>query len=304
MPRSVAMRATKVAIAANLFLLALKASATSLSDSLTIFSETLNSLADVVSSVVVLLCVRWAWMRPDEDHPFGHRRAEPIAGLVVAIFTGILGFEVCKTAVVNLVQGRLPERIGLYPIVALCITACLKAGLAVYFHRRGRFLGSPALRATAIDCRNDVFVAMQGLVAVVVAELRLPLLDTVAALFVGVYILYSGHRIGMENIDYLMGRSPGAGLLDRIRTAARDVPGVVSVGDVKGHHVGTFVHVELTARVDGDLSTTASHGVCESVRETVEAIEAVDRAFIHISPARRAGDVPAGPADPEKTPGP
>jgi len=286
MSRSVAIRATKVAIGANLFLLALKASATNLSDSLTIFSETLNSLADVVSSVVVLICVRWAWKHPDESHPFGHRRAEPIAGLVVAIFAGILGFEVCKTAVVSLFQGRVPDRIGPYPIVALCITACLKAGLAVYFHRRGRSLDSPALRATAVDCRNDVFVALQGLVAVVVAEFRLPLLDTVAALLVGMYILYCG------NIHYLMGRAPDAALLERIRSAARDVPGVVSVGDVKGHYVGTFVHVELTARVDGDLPTTQSHDVCESVRAAVEAIDAVDRAFIHISPARRASDAP------------
>ena len=122
MRRSVAMRASLVAIGANGFLLALKATATGLSDSLTIFSETLNSLADVVSAIVIVLCVRWAWERADESHPFGHRRAEPIAGLVVAILTGILGFEVCKTAVVDLWRGELPQRIGPYPIVALCIT--------------------------------------------------------------------------------------------------------------------------------------------------------------------------------------
>ena len=98
MAQSVAMRAAFVALGANAFLLALKAAATGLSDSLTIFSETLNSLADVVSAVVILVCVRWAWKRPDADHPFGHRRAEPIAGLVVAIFAGILGFEVCRMA--------------------------------------------------------------------------------------------------------------------------------------------------------------------------------------------------------------
>ena len=91
------MRATWVAIGANTLLLGLKAGATSLSKSLTIFSETLNSLSDVVSSVVILICVRLAWQNPDEDLPFGHRRAEPIAGLFVAIFTGILGFEVCRT---------------------------------------------------------------------------------------------------------------------------------------------------------------------------------------------------------------
>ena len=284
MRRSAAMRAALVAIGANLFLLGLKATATGLSDSLTIFSETLNSLADVVSALVILLCVRWAWMRPDKGHPFGHRRAEPVAGLVVAIFTGILGFEVCKTAVVNLWTGELPERIGMYPIAALCITAVLKAWLAAFFRRRGTLLNSPALRATAVDCRNDVLVSLQGLVAVVVAELRLPMVDTLAAVLVGGYILYSGHRIGMENLDYLLGRSPDQELLDRIRSAAAEVDHVQEVGDIKGHYVGTFVHVELTARVDGTLSTSESHEVCEAVRAAVETIRTVDRAFVHISP--------------------
>ena len=284
MPKSRATRAALLAIGANAFLLALKVAATNLSDSLTIFSETLNSLADVVSAVVILLCVRWALQSPDAEHPFGHRRAEPIAGLVVAIFTGILGFEVCRTAVLDLWRGELPARIGPYPIGALFITVGLKLWLTVYFQRQGGRLNSPALRAAAIDCRNDVFVALQGLIAVVVAELRLPLLDTCSALLIGGYILYGGHRIGMENIDYLMGRAPDADLLGRIRTAAEQVPGVYRAEQITGHYVGTFVHVEVTVVVDGRMSTVDSHEIAEATRAAVEGLESVDRAFVHIAP--------------------
>ena len=283
------MRAAMVGIVGNVCLLALKSTAAGLSDSLTIFSESLNSLADVVASVAILLCVHWAWMRPDETHPFGHRRAEPIAGLLVSIFTGILGFEVCRRAVLDLVHGKLPEQIGIYPIAALCITAVVKAGLAMYFRRRGNRLNSPALRATAVDCRNDVLIATQGLVAVVVAQLGLPLVDTVAALLVGAYILYSAHTIGMDNLDFLMGRAPDDELLARIRDAAETIPGVHGIEDAKGHYVGTFIHVELTVRVDGALSTAASHDLAEGVRGAVEAVEAVDRAFVHVEPGPAGG---------------
>jgi cation diffusion facilitator family transporter len=287
MRESTATRAAWVAIIANLLLLGLKASATNLSDSLTIFSETLNSLADVVAAFVILLCVRLALKSADEDHPFGHRRAEPIAGLIVAIFTGILGFEVCKQAVFDLMSGELPQRIGPSPIIALCITAGLKAGLFLYFQRHARQLHSPALRAAAIDCRNDVFIATQGLIAVVLAELQVPMLDTVSALIIGAYILYSGHHIGMENLDYLMGHAPDEKLLRQIRELAQRVPGVRNVGEVKGHYVGTFVHVELTAVVDGTLTTSKSHDVCEATRAAVEAIPVVDRAFVHMSPTEQ-----------------
>jgi len=282
--RSVAMRASLVAIGANVFLLGIKAAATGLSDSLTIFSETLNSLADVLSAVVIVLCVRWAWQEPDESHPFGYRRAEPVAGLVMAIFTGILGFEVCRAAAADLWGGELPQHIGPYPIAALCVTAGLKIWLAAYFRRRGRTLRSPAFHAVAVDCRNDVLVSLQGLAAVVMAEAGLPVLDRVAAILVGGYVLYSGYRIGMENLDYLMGRSPDREFLESVRAAAESVDGVRGIGDIKGHYVGTFVHVELTARVDGALSTAGSHDVCEATRAAVEAIDIVDRVFVHISP--------------------
>lgn len=284
MPQRKAKRATLVAVAANALLLLIKGSATGLSDSLTIFSETMNSLADVVSSVVVVMCVYWALKHPDEDHPFGHRRAEPLAGLIVAIFAGILGFEVCKAAALDLVNGVRPERIGPWPMVALGLAAVSKLALTVYFRRAAAATNSPALRATAIDCRNDVLVAVQGLLAVVLAAWQLPQLDRIAALIVGVYILYSAHRIGMENIDFLMGRAPDETLLKRIRAAADDAGAVQAVVDVRAHYVGTAVHVELTALVDGALPTEVSHDVAEQVREQVEALADVDRAFVHIEP--------------------
>lgn len=284
MPRGKATQAALIAIGANVLLLGLKALASGLSESLTIFSETLNSLADVVSAAVILACVRWAWKGPDEDHPFGHRRAEPIAGLLVAIFTGILGFEVFKTAALDLWHGATPRRIGPFPIAALALTGLLKGWLYFYFQRSSARLHSPALRAAAVDCRNDVFIALQGLIAVVVAEYRLATVDVASALVIGAYIIYSGHRVGMENLDYLMGRAPDGELLRDIERVAGDVGGVRGVVDVRGHYVGTFVHVELTAIVDAKLSTQASHDVCEAVRAAVEAVGPVDRAFVHIAP--------------------
>ncbi|NLX20865.1 MAG: cation transporter [Phycisphaerae bacterium] len=284
--RSVAFRATLVGMGANFALFVLKATATGLSDSLTIYSETLNSLADLIGAVAILICVRWAWKHPDESHPFGHRRAEPVAGLLVAIFTGILGFEVCRTAVINLLTAAVPERIGPYPIAALCVTAVAKTAMAIFFAQRARQLHSPAFRATAVDCRNDVLVAAVGLIAVVLAHYELRMLDNLAALLVGGYILYAGHSVGMENIDYLMGRAPDSALLADIRRAAEAVAGIREIDEIRAHYVGTFVQVELTARVDGQLSTTESHLLAEAARDAVEMLPLVNRAFVHIEPAR------------------
>jgi cation diffusion facilitator family transporter len=265
-------------------LLGLKACAVRRSDSLTIFSEALNSLADLAGAVLVLVFVRWAHRASDDDHPFGHDRAEPIAGLLVALFTAVLGFEVVRSAAVGLVQGSEPTSVGWLPIVALAVALVVKAGLARYFQRLGRALHSPAFRASAVDCRNDAVVAAQAIVGLLLAQASLGIFDRLSALAVGLYILYAGYRIGVENVDYLMGKAPRGEMLDRIRRAAAGVPSVREVDDLRAHHVGALVHVEITIRVDPDLSMAESHNVAEAARESVEGVSGVARAFIHVEP--------------------
>lgn len=275
-----------VALGANALLLALKAGATGISDSLTIFSETLNSLSDFLGAIIVVVFVTWAHRSNDADHPFGHGRAEPIAGLVLALFTAILGFEVVRSVLMDWIEPSTRPHVGWAPIAALVVAGLVKSALAIYFRRLGRELDSPAFRASAIDSRNDVLVAAQAVLALILVQVRWEIFDSISALLVGLYILYSAFHIAMENIDYLMGKAPDHRLCERIRAAAENVRHVQQVDDLKAHYVGTRVHVELTTRVDGGLSTVESHDIAEEVREAVESIHEVDRAFVHVEPAK------------------
>lgn len=284
MPKSkLARRATYVVLAGNVLLLGLKAWATTVSDSLAIFSETINSLTDVAASIAVLISVRAASLAPDADHPFGHSRAEPIAGLVVAIFTGIMGWEVLHSPIDRLTGPVEPLYVGPYALPVLVFTLLLKAAMASYLLRRARKVHSPALRASAIDCRNDMLVALLAIVGVAAGNLHAAI-DAAAALLIGGYIVFNAYAIGRENIDYLMGTTPSRELLEEISDRAARVSRVNGVRDVKAHYVGSFVHVELDVLIDGDLSTHESHAVAEQARGEVESLEAIDRAFIHVQP--------------------
>jgi cation diffusion facilitator family transporter len=280
---------------ANLLLLVLKASATGISDSLTIFSETLNSLSDFLGAIVIFIFVRWAHRKVDDDHPFGHHRAEPIAGLVLGLFSGILGIEVVRHAAIDLAQGAPHHHIGPWPALALTVAVIVKGGLAVYFRNLGRRLSSPAFRASAVDCRNDVFVGLQALVGVLLAQANLSVFDGISALLVGVYILYSAYVVAAENIDFLMGKAPDVTIHEEIRQTALDVKQVIGVEDIRAHYVGIYVHVELTVHVLGDLATSDSHQIAEEVRDAVEQLPTVGRAFVHIEPVPPSGDGHASP---------
>ncbi len=147
-----------------------------------------------------------------------------------------------------------------------------------------RSLASPAFRASAVDCRNDVVVGVQALIGVSLAQANLSFFDGISALLVGLYILYSAYVVAAENIDFLMGKAPEPKISEEIMRVARQVERVIEVDDIRAHYVGIYIHVELTARVWGDLPTSVSHEIAEDVREAVEQLPEVGRAFVHIEP--------------------
>jgi len=105
-----------------------------------------------------------------------------------------------------------------------------------------------------------------------------------AGLVISLWIIYTGYRIGMENIDYLMGRAPDAALMDDIKRAALMVKGVKAINTARAHYVGPFIQVEMHVEVPMDLSTSDSHAIGKEVERNIERIGAIQKAFIHIDP--------------------
>jgi len=279
----IAFRATLINILGNTALLALKLVAGLLSGSIALISDAINSLNDIVSSIATFICVRISNKKADEGHPFGHGRAEPVAGMIIAILAGILGFEILRESVKRMFTDAHPE-IGLFALSVPVITIVVKAGMSVYFKRVGREINSPALKATALDSLMDVFVSGAVLFGVVGVRFGVPLLDPLAGVIISFWIIYTGYSIGMENIDYLMGKAPEPWLMRKIKERALAVKGVKAINTVRAHYVGNFIHVEIHIEVDKNLSTLDSHAIGEDVERSVGEIRAIEKAFIHVDP--------------------
>ena len=279
-----ARRATLVGIAGNSLLFVVKGAVGIASGSIALLSDAFNSLVDVVASVAIWYSVEVAHRDPDQDHPFGHHRAETIAALGVAIFTAILGFEIGRAAIERLIAGPRPIELAGWAIGALAFSMAGNLALARYLRRRGERLESPAILANAVECENDIWTSLAALAGVSAAVAGAEVVDPIAGILVGIWIVWGGYRFGRQNIDYLMGKSPGRELVERIRALTLETPGVKGVHDVRAHYVGHRVHVEVHVEVDQELSTRQSHDVGGSVRAAIERLPNVDRAFIHVDP--------------------
>ena len=275
--------AMNMGIVANTILFACKIFVGFSFNSIAIISDSFNSLTDIVASTIVLISVRSSYKAPDADHPFGHKRAQPIAGLVVAILTGIVGFEIITQSVGRLLNGE-QIKIGLLPILLVIAVMPIKLGMHLFARHVAMKTGSPAIMASATDHRNDVLVSAAVLTGVVASNLGYPVFDPIVAILIGLWITRAGFMIGKDNIKYLMGEAPPAALVDKVREKAKAVEGVIGLNDVFAHYVGTTVEIEVHIDVDRRLNIEAAHDIGKKVQWAIEDMEEISRAFIHIDP--------------------
>jgi cation diffusion facilitator family transporter len=274
-------RITVVALLVNAGLFAIKMWGFSMSRSVALFSDAMNSLLDIASSSAVLVSVRVARKAPDREHPFGHARAEPIAGFVIAVIACVLAVEVIQESIVKFLFPHDHEiNDWLFGILGVAILTKL---LLSYWQRKvGVRERSPALVASAVDSRNDVLSSFAALVGISGAALGFQQADEIAGLVVGVLILWSGVQIIRENLDYLLGRSPSDTTLAEVRNRVDGVDGVEGIRFCRGHYVGNELHFEIIIACRGDISTKESSDIADRVRMAAESHPDAGVAFVHV----------------------
>ncbi|MFN2230826.1 MAG: cation diffusion facilitator family transporter, partial [Anaerolineae bacterium] len=220
---------------------------------------------------------------PDESHPQGHARIEPIVGAVIGLVMGLAGVEVVRRAIASLIDGPVTFSWG-WPTAVLIGSALAKMVMYTMVRRLGREAHSPAILASARDNLTDVISSGTALAGVLAATWVHPLADPLAGLAVSIWIFRNAVAILMENFGYLTGRAAEPELLERIQGAAQSVDGVLGAHRIIADYVGPQVRADLHVDVDGEISFLIAHEISNAVRDAVEALDEVDLAFVHLEP--------------------
>ncbi|WP_435346183.1 cation diffusion facilitator family transporter [Haloarchaeobius sp. HRN-SO-5] len=282
--RKTVRRVGAVVLAANVVLALAKGAVYVESGSLAVGSEAVNSVADSVYSLVVLVGLYLTTQPPDFEHPHGHERIEPFVSLFVAAGVFAAGGLVFWQSVSTLLAGDVTVRASAGGVAVLAASAVVKLGLYRYCRGQGERVNSPALVATALDNRADVLTALAALVGVVGAGAGYPFLDPMAAAVVAVGILWTGVEIVRDNVNYLVGGAPPEDLRAEIVERALDHPEVRGVHDVVAHYVGPEIDVSLHVEVEGDRTLFEAHDIESDVVQSIRAIPEVDDVFVHVDP--------------------
>lgn len=272
-------------MALNLVASAAKLSVGFWTGSLSLIADGFDSTFDAASNVIGLIGIGTAAKPADGDHPYGHRKAENIATLVIAGLLMLTAWELIKSAVERLRDPSLiGARVNAWSFAALLVSIAVHGYVAWYEMRAGKRLHSEVVIADARHTRADIFVSVSVVIGLIAVRLGYPLVDPILALIIALIIAKIGVDIVRENIPTLMDRSAvAAGDLEEI---ALSVPGVVSSHKARSRGGESAVFADLHIRVDPSMGTDQAHAIAHEVQQRLrQRYPNIADVTVHVEPA-------------------
>lgn len=287
-----ASRTATWGLGVNVVLVMVKSIGGFLTGSAALIADAVNSAGDVASSLTVHGALWIAQQDEDDDHPYGHTKAETIGALSIAILiafsAGALAVETCR---------RLGDELEIPPISAAIIAgvcAVAKEILYLYTNKVGKHLDSRALQAAAWDHRSDAIcsgtIAASLLVAPFLGSAG-KYVDLIAALGVCVLLVLVGIRIFQTTAGELMDQQADAGFTDKIRRQAEKMEEVCRIEQLRVRKSGLEYFVDIHVEVEGDLTVSEGHRIGHNVKDDLLAeFPRIRDVLVHIEPEHPADD--------------
>ena len=280
------IRASIVSIIGNAILASGKVIAGLLSGSAAVLADGIDSSTDVVISLISLFAARVMTKPSDTEHPYGHGRAETIATTVLAFVIFFAGAQLVLNTIHSLIANEaraMPLSFAIWVTVASIIGKLL---LALNQFSVGKQTGSSMLIANGKNMRNDVMMSCTVLTGLVFTFLlNLPILDSIVALLVGLWIIRSSIGIFLEVNTELMDGTTDQSLYHEIFDAIRLVPEAQNPHRVRVRKMAALITIDLDIEVDGALSITAAHDIAIKVEQAIKTnIESVYDVMVHTEP--------------------
>lgn len=278
------VRAANAAVAVAFILILIKAWAYNVSGSVSMLGSLLDSLMDILASFINLVAIRFAIVPADNDHRFGHGKAEAIAGFVQAMVIFLSGLFLFSEAIGKMVNPE-PVLEADKSIAVLVISIILTLGLVGYQRYVIRATKSVAISADHLHYSGDILMNLGVLLAIFLSGyLDYYYADPVIGLLVAGYLMYNVVQIGRNSIDMLMDKEMDDQDKEKILSIIKAHPEVHGVHDMKTRKSGLNLFIQFHLEMEGGISLREAHRITEDVEEEIMAEFAEAEVLIHADP--------------------
>jgi cation diffusion facilitator family transporter len=254
-----------------------------MSGSQAMVADGFHSLVDASNNVVGLVVATFAHRPPDEGHPYGHKKFESAAAILIGLALLGLSYDLLVTALRHLQEPELPNVTALNWIV-MGVTLLVNMAVARYEAREGRRLGSSYLTADAAHTQADVYVTLGVAASFAGSRAGIAIADPLVAAGIALFIAWMGLQVLKASFDALTDRA--ALSASDLASLVATVAGVRACGDIRTRGTDGHVYVDLVVHLEGTISLNAAHAVADRIEEVLKQKhpEIVD-VVVHTEPA-------------------
>lgn len=270
-------------IIGNIFLLIIKAIIGFISKSQAMIADSMNSAGDIFASLMTFIGNKIASEPDDDDHNFGHGKAEYIFSMFISISMILVSAKLLYDSVMTLIKGS--ELTFSWFLVIVCLaTIITKLGLYLYTKRAFKKCNNILLEANMKDHKNDCIVTSFTLISILLTLVGIYWFDSIVGIGISLWICYTGVTIFIESYNVLMDISVDDKTKDLILDIVNTYKEIKGIDNIVSTPVGDKYLIFLTIQLDGNMSTFESHNLADSLEKNVSSLDKVYKTIVHVEP--------------------
>ncbi len=281
-------RIVVISLIGNIILSALKLSFGYFGNSQSLFSDGLNSLSDVLVSVLILIVLKVAHKKPDKTHPYGHEKFEGVLYLLLSfiiLITSLVLFGSGAKTIYEYIFSNIVPKTPMMVTVYVAITALI-IKLFLYFlnHLSAIKYESSSLKAETKNHLFDILATSVSLISIIVSRFGFPYFEGIGTILIAGFVLYAGIKMIIEAISYLVDEAPDSETVKAIIKTIKSVKGVIEIDDLKARRHMNHIYVDVEISVLKELSLMEAHNIAHHVHDIVENEYNAIHCMVHVNP--------------------
>lgn len=276
---------SKFAICINIVLALLKIIAGKIFYSMSLLSDGLNSLSDLITNVLVIVGLKVGSNPEDKEHPFGHGKIESVFSVIIGTFIMITAFELIKDNFSKLISFNSENNVNttFIPIIITVLAILIKIFQLVFMQKKAKKYNNTLINSLLADYKTDIVISTSVLIGLTLSKIH-PAFDTVVGFIVSLYIIKSGYELIKENSLILLDSQDDA-LIEKIRSEILQFEEIENAHDFRMTTSGKDIYMFVDVRMDKNKTIEEAHDITNKISKKIKyKYKNIKRLLIHIEP--------------------
>jgi len=274
---------SKFAIVVNIVLALLKIISGNIFRSVSLISDGLNSLSDLITNILVIIGLKVGENPEDKEHPFGHGKIESVFSVIIGTFIMITAFDIIKENIMELFQMKGEVISSPMPVIITVIVIVIKIFQLLFMKNKTKDYRGALINSLLEDYKADIVISISVLMGILLSRIN-PVFDVFVGVSVAIYIMYSGYNLIKDNALILLD-SQDEELLESVRKDLSEFDEIENAHDFRMTTSGKNIYLFIDVRMNKSITIDEAHEITNKISKFIKhKYKNIKRVLIHAEP--------------------